>query len=81
MSVGIAAAMLLAVYFRAGIYFESNDDRNITEILSGTTGCAYGICKLLAVCAFVRFIPDYAADPVVWSDAFTVSHDVLCIDP
>ena len=45
------------------------------------TGCAYGICKLLAVCAFVRFIPDYAADPVVWSDAFTVSHDVLCIDP
>ena len=38
MSVGIAAAMLLAVYFRAGIYFESNDDRNITEILSGAFG-------------------------------------------
>ena len=38
MSVGIAAAMLLTVYFRAGIYFESNDDRNITEILSGAFG-------------------------------------------
>lgn len=38
MSVGIAAAMLLAVYFRAGMYFESNDDRNITEILSGAFG-------------------------------------------
>lgn len=38
MSVGIAAAMLLAVYFRAGIYFESNDDRNITKILSGAFG-------------------------------------------
>ena len=37
-SVGIAAAMLLAVYFRAGIYFESNDDRHITEILSGAFG-------------------------------------------
>ena len=28
----------MAVWFRAGIYFESNDDRLISEILSGTYG-------------------------------------------
>ena len=37
-SAGIAVVMIAAVYFRAGIYFDTNDDRFITEILSGTYG-------------------------------------------
>lgn len=38
MCVGISVIMIMSVYIRAGIYFESNDDRFITEILSGTYG-------------------------------------------
>ena len=37
-SLCISIFMLMAVWFRAGIYFESNDDRLISEILSGTYG-------------------------------------------
>lgn len=38
MSAGIVLVMIAAVYFRAGIYFDTNDDRFLSEILSGVYG-------------------------------------------